>query len=200
MRHESITAIYDVGLQMGYPFTCIEYVAGVPLTERVRNHPLTPAETIELFSPIAQGLAALWRHDVVHRGVSPYGVLIDNAGVPKLTDMVILPRVSLEKFLIDAHKPYMAGFWPPEELNHSADIDSRSDIFSFGASMYFALTGQSPYGIGKTDELIERTLTQPPRDLRELGSVYYSGDHARICDALPAMRSERALRLRDEFP
>ena len=167
VRHETITAIYDVGTHQTFPYTVIEYVTGVPLLERISDRPLTAAETLALFTPIAHGLSALWRQDFLHRGISPLRVLVTNTGTPKL-DIVILPRIPLEKTLVAAHKPFMAGFWSPEELRGAANLDQRSDIFSFGASMFFALTGVSPYGAGDPDSRIQRTLNQAPLTITDV--------------------------------
>jgi serine/threonine protein kinase len=161
VRHPSITAMYDIGTYEGYEYVLLEYVAGVPLTERIQERPLTDHEALKIMAPIADGLAALWKIDYVHRGVSPMRVLIAPDGTPKL-DMVVLPRIALNPMLIEAHAPFMAGFWPPEELRQSTDVDARSDMFSFGASLYYAITGVSPFGKGSRTELIARTMSESP--------------------------------------
>jgi len=161
IRHPSITAMYDIGVFADYEYVLLEYVAGVPLLERIKERPLRDCEALKLMWPIADGLAALWRADYVHRGCSPMRVLIAPDGTPKL-DMVVLPRIALNPLLIEAHAPFMAGFWPPEELRQSTDVDARSDMFSFGASLYYAVTGVSPFGKGSRTELIARTMSESP--------------------------------------
>lgn len=161
VRHPSITAMYDIGTYEGYEYVLLEYVAGVPLTERIKERPLKDSEALKIMAPIADGLAALWKIDYVHRGVSPMRVQIAPDGTPKL-DMVVLPRIALNPMLVEAHAPFMAGFWPPEELRQSIDVDARSDMFSFGASLYYAITGVSPFGKGSRTELIARTMSESP--------------------------------------
>jgi serine/threonine protein kinase len=161
VRHPSITAVYDIGTYRGYEYMLTEYVAGIPLMERIQDRPLTDCEALKLMGPIADGLAALWHQDYIHRGVSPKRVFIASDGTPKL-DIVILPRIPLNPLLMEAHAPFMAGFWPPEELRQSTDIDARSDMFSFGASLYYAVTGMSPFGMGSRTELIARTMAESP--------------------------------------
>ena len=177
VRHPNLTAMFDVGNFQGFPYTVNEYVTGIPLHERIKERPLNEGEALKIMVPIADGLAALWKNDFVHRGVSPHRVLISGDGVPKL-DVVILPRVPLDPLLIEAHAPFMAGFWPPEELRQSANIDARSDMFSFGAALYYALIGTSPFGKGSRTEIMARTLMDPPKDPRETIPELNSG----ICD------------------
>ncbi|HLX63948.1 MAG TPA: serine/threonine-protein kinase [Planctomycetota bacterium] len=167
IRHTNLTAVYDVGFYKGQRYNVIEFSSGVPLNERLKERPLSECDALKILNPIADGLFALWRADYIHRGVSPARILVDSEGVPKL-DVVNLPRIALDPALIEAHAPYMAGFWPPEELKQSRNIDERSDMFSFGATLFCAVTGQSPFGKGSRTELIARTLTETPRDPREL--------------------------------
>jgi len=193
VRHESLTAVYDVATCEDHRVVVIEYVSGVPLMERIRSRPLNEVETLRIFVPIAEALAALWRADFMHRGVSPHRIRVDNDGIPKL-DVVILPRIPLEKMLTAAHKPFMAGFWPPEELKGALDIDPRSDIFSFGASMFFALTGQTPYdtsGKCSLDSQIANTLSCEPRDLKTLKPDISEPLHDFIMRCLKCDRAER---------
>lgn len=169
VRHPNLVAVIDGGLYQGRPFVVQEYMCGIPLDERMKERPLSEEEALRLMVPVADGLASLWKNDVVHRGVSPHRLLIDERGEPRL-DIVVLPRIPLDPVLIEAHAPFMAGYWPPEELKQSRDIDARSDMYSFGASLYYALTGVSPHGKGSRTELMARTLTETPMDLREHAS------------------------------
>ncbi|MEI6236143.1 MAG: serine/threonine-protein kinase [Planctomycetota bacterium] len=165
VRHPNLTAVFDMGTFGPFPYTLNEYTTGIPLHERLKERPLSEGEALKIMVPIADGLAALWRTDFVHRGVSPHRILVGADGVPKL-DIVIFPRVPLDPVIIEAHAPFMAGFWPPEELRQSGDIDARSDMFSFGAALYYALIGTSPFGKGSRTEIMARTLMDPPKDPR----------------------------------
>ncbi|MCK6470955.1 MAG: serine/threonine protein kinase [Planctomycetes bacterium] len=166
VRHPTMAAIYDLGHYDGYPYLVIGPVEGVPLCERTKERPFTQAEAVNLLAPVADGLAAYWRQGLLHRGVSPRRIVIAPDGVPVL-DLVVLPTDSPDDFVLDAHAPFMAGFWSPEELEHRRDLDARSDMFSFGASLYFAVTGTTPWGEGTPAELFDRTLKQDARDVRK---------------------------------
>src|SRR5437868_2998571 len=51
VRHPSVTALYDMGTYAGYEYALIEYVAGIPLTERISDRPLTDCEALKLMGP-----------------------------------------------------------------------------------------------------------------------------------------------------
>ncbi|MCZ7645793.1 MAG: serine/threonine protein kinase [Planctomycetota bacterium] len=162
VRHRNLATIFDLGVHLDHGYLIMEYVCGVPLCERIKERPYAPDEALRLLAPIADGLAAYWEQDVVHRGVSPHRVYIACDG-RSILDLVILPKFSSDVFLRDLHEPWMAGFWAPEEVRRSEEIDPRTDMFSFGATMYYALTGATPFGELFEEKLLKRTLeTRPP--------------------------------------
>ncbi|GMV80299.1 MAG: hypothetical protein AMXMBFR7_14830 [Planctomycetota bacterium] len=166
VRHENVGTIYDLGKHHDHSYLILEYVLGVPMTERIKVRPYTPAEALMLLTPIANGLAAYWREGVLHRGMSPQRVSITAEGRPML-DLVVLPPRTTDSFMMNLHAPFMAGYWAPEEMALVPDPDPRADMFSFGACLFYALSGESPYGKGTTEALLERMRTQPPADVKQ---------------------------------
>ena len=152
IRNQHIATIYDLGVIHEHPYLLLEYVAGIPMCERMKQRPYTAAEALPLLIPIADGLSAYWRAGLLHRGVSPKRITIAADGRP-LLDIVIMPRERLSGLLLEAHSPFMAGFWAPEEVSEEEqDLDPRSDMFSFGATFYYAVTGRTPFGKGNPEE------------------------------------------------
>ena len=167
VRHQNIVTIYDLGEYEGRPYIVMQYVTGVPFTERMKTRPYTEAEALKLLLPIADGLAMYWRHGLVHRGVSPRRINMASDGTP-LLDVVVYPRETFEPALKASHAPYMAGFWRPEEIENGGAVDPRSDMFSFGATLFYALSDSTPFGMGAHEELLERGAQDEPFDARDL--------------------------------
>lgn len=163
VRHQSIATIYDLGFHQEHPYMILQFVSGVPIVERMKVRPYTETEALQLLTPVADGLGAYWRRGLLHRGVCPRRISVASDGVPML-DVVIMARTLVDPVVTQGHVRFMAGFWPPEELQSGLSLDPRSDMFSFGASLYYALTGISPFGKGANDVLMERTLKGEPRD------------------------------------
>ena len=143
VRHARIAGVLDLGECHGHAFMVLEYVSGVPLSERINVRPLSEAQALELLLPIAEGLAELWRKELVHRGISAHIIHIQHDGSAKL-DLTVLRRHYTEARFKTHMAPLHAPYWSPEELRGQA-VDLSSDMWSFGAVLYHAVTGQLPF-------------------------------------------------------
>jgi serine/threonine protein kinase len=85
LKHKNIIQIFDFGLsQDGVPYYTMEYLLGETLEARVRkNGPLAPAEAIELFAQICQGLSLAHSKGIIHRDLKPANLIIETALSPK---------------------------------------------------------------------------------------------------------------------
>ncbi len=168
IRHANIVGLLDLGEFEGHHFLVLEYAEGVPLLERIKDRPLTEAQALGLLIPVAEGLAELWKNGLVHRGVSPSIIFIGRDGGAKL-DLTPLRRnytdPQFKASLAANHAPY----WSPEEIRNQP-IDPSSDMWSFGATLYHAVTGKLPFpqssGVGQASMMLGDPV--PPREANPL--------------------------------
>lgn len=164
VRHPSIAGLYDAGEHLNHPYFIMEYVAGVPLAERIKALPLPPAQAVHVLLPVAEGLGELWRHGFVHRNVSPLYITLPADGVAKLDVKTILPRLPIDTASKRYLTPVMAPYWSPEEVGGEGRIDGRSDMWSFGAVLYQAVTGRIPFAGSTLEQVLHRILSAEPVD------------------------------------
>src|SRR5262245_57159193 len=86
LNHPHILAIYDIGSHEGTPYLVTELLEGRPLSERIHEAPLAPAEAAALAIQIAQGLAAAHERGIVHRDLKPDNILIVRGEQVKILD------------------------------------------------------------------------------------------------------------------
>ena len=137
-------------------FLILEYVYGPNLMHVARHSPVHPRWFLKWAREIASGLAFLHEHEFVHRDLRPENVLVDMPRdlTAKITDLGIgkpFDPKDAEHTVIGTHR-YMA----PEV--HEARTDYRSDIFTYGATLYFLLSGRNAV----------RLTTKRPLDIRPL--------------------------------
>ena len=155
------------------PWLATAYVSGPSLADAVAGGgPMPPGQVLELASGLAEGLSAIHAAGVVHRDLKPSNVLLAQDG-PRLIDFGI-SRASGATALTQAG-PMMGspGFMSPEQAE-GCEVGAPSDIFSLGAVLAFAATGEGPFGPGSSVALVYRVIHQPadlfhvPREVRGL--------------------------------
>ncbi|MCW8132941.1 MAG: serine/threonine protein kinase [Planctomycetota bacterium] len=165
VRHTNIANVFDVGIFGDYAYLVFEYVAGIPLAERVLDRPYQESQALQLLLPVAEGLAEIWRRDLVHRSVSPRLIFVSSEGRPKL-DFGTLRTGYNEPILKAAVAPYAAPYWSPEEVRGDEIFDPRSDMWSFGATLYHLVTGKPPFAAETPHDTAYGILHREPEDPR----------------------------------
>ena len=163
LQHPNIASIYYFGEQDGACFYAMEFVDGQTLEDMVHARgPLRPEEALSVVSQAAAALGFAHETGMVHRDVKPTNIMV-----------VTRPDGTLSARMIDFGLAAAAGgdggprenfegtplYASPEQLDHGAP-DARSDVYSLGATMYFALTGKPPYE-GTYAQIASQQLMQP---------------------------------------
>ena len=160
LSHPNIIPIHAVDENGGFVFFAMAYVDGETLAERVRERgPLPPSEAARLLREVAWALAHAHAHGVVHRDVKPDNILLERGS----------GRALVADFGIAAAEEGAAGeitgtpeFMSPEQALGKT-VDARSDIYSFGATAYFAISGRLPFtGRTPTEVLAKQVNVAPP--------------------------------------
>lgn len=144
---------------------------GVPLSSLL-GAPMPLARFLPLALRIAEALAALHQHEIIHKDLKPQNILINAVtSEVKLTDLGIASRLPRETQaarppeLIEGSLPYLS----PEQtgrMNHS--IDSRTDLYSLGVTLYELVTGRLPFEAKDPLEWLHCHIARTPRSPAEL--------------------------------
>jgi hypothetical protein len=147
------------------PWLATSYVAGSSLADVVANRgPLPAATVLALAAGLAEGLAAIHAAGVVHRDLKPSNVLLAEDG-PRLIDFGISRSMEASPLTGTGMVVGSPGFMSPEQAQ-GREVGPPSDIFSLGAVLAFAATGEGPFGEGSTVSLLYRVVTSDPDTAR----------------------------------
>jgi protein kinase-like protein len=155
-------AVVDADAEAELPWMATVYVPGPSLTDAVEeNGPLPVRSVLALAAGLAEALQAIHRADLVHRDLKPSNVLLATDG-PRVIDFGI--SLALERSMMTATGMVMGspGFMSPEQARGQREVGAPTDMFSFGAVLAFAATGNSPFGVGPTPALLYRVVNEPP--------------------------------------
>jgi serine/threonine-protein kinase len=163
LRHENIATVFQFGISedTGQFFYAMELVEGETLEERVRRAgPVGVRTTIDIAQQVTSALAAAEKRSLIHRDLKPSNLMLvspddeERGTVERGVPTVKIIDFGLAKVLnapVDAMRLTHDGlvgtpaFASPEQFESSA-LDVRSDIYSLGITLWFALTGKTPFG------------------------------------------------------
>jgi eukaryotic-like serine/threonine-protein kinase len=139
------------------PWLATAYVSGPSLADAVTEHgPLPVRSVMELAAGLAAGLSAIHAAGVVHRDLKPSNVLLAHDG-PRVIDFGISVAAETSPLTRTGMLIGSPGYMSPEQIE-GREVGSSSDIFSLGAVLAFAATGEAPFGSGSAPTLAYRAV------------------------------------------
>ena len=175
VTHPNVARVFDIGDDEGTKFLTMELVDGESLgalLARERRLPIPRA--ISIVCAACAGLAAAHGAGVIHRDLKPDNVLLGKDGRVVISDFGLARAVSSPDdgavttttgrsvVQVSGTPAYMA----PEQLDRSAEVDARADVYALGAVLYEMLTGECPWRGDSAFALAAARLLYPPPDPR----------------------------------
>jgi serine/threonine protein kinase len=174
LDHPNIVHAFDSDQEGELHFIVMEYVDGFSLQEIVQKHgALSIPRAAHYIRQASTALEYIHERGLIHRDVKPGNLLLDRTGVIRILDL------GLARFyhdhLDELTQQYdannilgTADYLSPEQARDSHDVDTRTDIYSLGATLYFLLTARPPFeGKSVTQKLMAHQIKEPT-PLREL--------------------------------
>ena len=153
--------LVDADVDGPVPWLATAYVAGPSLADMVaEGGPMPPGAVLELAAGLAEGLSAVHAAGVVHRDLKPSNIMLAEDG-PRLIDFGISSAPGVTALTSTGQMIGSPGFMSPEQAE-GLPVGPSTDIFSLGAVLTFAATGEGPFGPGSTVALIYRVIHRPP--------------------------------------
>ena len=172
ISHPNVAQIHAFGTWNGRPYFVMEYVEGRSLADIVRRDGRrSGSAAIDLVRQAAEGLRAASRCSVIHRDVKPANLVLDAAGRVKLVDFGLArtDAGSSEVSRADMILGTPAYMSPEQALGQQVDL--RTDIYSLGATFYFLLAGEPPFGGDTPIAVMMRHVDATARPIRDLNPL-----------------------------
>ncbi len=182
LLHPNIVTAFDAGQSNSIYYLVMELIEGQSLSGLVDSQgPLSVEQTVDVIYQVAKALEYAHSRGMIHRDIKPSNIMMTASGQVKILDfgLVRLTGESSES-IADQRRNLMGTveYMSPEQIQHSAKIDHRADLYSLGATLFYILTGEAMF----TGEPVRIALSH----LQETPPVLYEvrGDVDLRLDAL----------------
>ncbi len=172
LRHESITAVHDVGSQGDLAYYVMDLVDGKTLQALIGDPDLEVRRGIEILERVARGMTHAHDKGVIHRDLKPANIIVDDQDCPKIVDFG-LAMIQGEDRLTKTGSAIGTPFYmSPEQIRAKVqDIDGRADIFAMGVILYEHLTGKPPFCGVTPAEVYMKILEVQPKPPSQVSDV-----------------------------
>jgi eukaryotic-like serine/threonine-protein kinase len=187
LNHPNICSLFDIGRQDSTDYLVMEYLEGQTLAKRIEQGPMPTPELLRVAIQICEALERAHRQGVIHRDLKPGNVMLTKAGAklldfglakgaaPAVTDMSSSPTMTQpmvgssrgNQLTVQGTIVGTLQYMSPEQLE-GGEADARSDIFSFGATLYEMATAQKAFPAKSQATLIAAIIKEEPRPISEL--------------------------------
>ena len=161
LSHVNLVQSYAVGEDDGYSYMAMTYIKGETLKSRLKRDKRIPIdEALHIVQQVAEALCYAWNESrLIHRDVKPDNIMITDDGIVKLTDLGLAMNQKdwSEDMDISGSPSYMS----PEQFA-GEPLDTRSDIYSLGVTLYQMITGSLPFRAVSISTLANQHFNQKP--------------------------------------
>jgi serine/threonine-protein kinase len=145
LHHPNIATLFDFFIWRDSPVAVMEFIEGETLQALIARRGPVPAHvSLPLFKQALIGVAAGHRRGIIHRDLKPANLMVNIEGIVKITDFGIAKMQDSSEITKVSTRIGSASYAAPEQIK-GLPVDSRTDIYALGITLYELLAGRPPF-------------------------------------------------------
>jgi tetratricopeptide (TPR) repeat protein/predicted Ser/Thr protein kinase len=162
LNHPNITTIHEIDEFEGQMFIVMEYCEGKTLKQIIEKETLPIKKVLDIGIQICEGLTAAHKKEIVHRDIKSDNIMVTKEGQVKIMDFGLAKLKGATKLTKTRSTLGTLAYMSPEQAQ-GEEVDSRSDIFSFGVVLYELLTKNLPFGGEHQSAIVYSIINEEPQ-------------------------------------
>jgi serine/threonine protein kinase/tetratricopeptide (TPR) repeat protein len=190
LSHANITTIHEINEFDGQMFIVMEYCEGRTLKQIIEKETLSIKKVLDIGIQICEGLAMAHEKGIVHRDIKSDNIMLTPRGQVKIMDFGLAKLKGATKLTKTRSTLGTLAYMSPEQAQ-GEEIDSRSDIFSFGVVLYELLTGKLPFAGEHQAAVIYSIINEEPQPIARFNNQVSAKLEDIVSKALAKDKDER---------
>ncbi|HWB86245.1 MAG TPA: protein kinase [Bryobacteraceae bacterium] len=145
LEHPNIAALHTALRMENQLLMLMEFVEGVTLEQKLKDGPLPVADAVHYMMQVLAALDYAHARGVIHRDIKPANMMLTTDGVVKLMDFGIAKASTDQRLTMTGTTMGSLYYMSPEQIQGTANLDARADLYSVGVSLYELVTGKRPF-------------------------------------------------------
>ena len=166
VQHPNIATVHSIEEDGGIFALCMEYVEGYTLKQMLSRGAVPMKQIVKIGADMAAALQAAHEQGVIHRDIKPANVMVTNRGEVKVMDFGLALRPERVVHTLGPNTYGTVQYMSPEQAR-GEKLSPRSDIFSFGSTLYELAAGKPPFSAANDLAILHAIISDEPTALRE---------------------------------
>ena len=164
LDHPQIVPIYEVGEYRGRRYFSMKLIAGTSLDKHLADFMTDPRSAARLVAVVAEAVHHAHERGILHRDLKPGNILVDERGVPHVTDFGLAKRITTDGELTQSGAIMGTPLYmSPEQASGVKGANTTAtDVYGLGSILYALLAGRAPFSTGSVAEALDLVRHRPP--------------------------------------
>lgn len=160
LRSPYTVHLLDYGVDQGYYYLVMPFIDGQSVADMLKEGPIPASQALAIAADVARALEEAEARNVVHRDIKPENILLDSSGGVKVADFGIARQMGSDGMTVPGGFVGTSAFAAPEQSE--GNVDTRTDIYAVGATLYTMLAGKPPFSGSPLDLMKHHRETPVP--------------------------------------